>query len=134
SRRLQLDLAATSFTGASQPPVVVPCASAPPDRLLAAREVAEVVVAGDTDVSPALMVPALVALGYRRLLCEGGPTLLARTAADGVLDELRLTTSPKLVGGPSRRILDGAVPDPPQRLRPPQLLHDDADSLFPRYE
>ena len=102
--------------------------------MLAARKVAEVVVAGDTDVSPALMVPALVELGYRRLLCEGGPTLLARTAADGVLDELCLTTSPKLVGGPSRRILDGPVLDPPQGLRLTQLLQDDEDFLYARYE
>ena len=133
SQRLQLDLESAYFTGALQRPIVVTCTTAPPDRLLAARKVAEVVVAGDEHVSPALMVAALVDLGYRRLLCEGGPSLLARTAADGVLDELCLTISPKLVGGPSRRILDGPVLDPPHALRLTQLLQDDEDLLFARY-
>ncbi|HEY0871231.1 MAG TPA: dihydrofolate reductase family protein, partial [Acidothermaceae bacterium] len=73
-------------------------------------------------------------LGHRRLLCEGGPTLLAAVAADGVLDELCLTIAPMLVGGPSPRVLDGPVLTPPRRLRLTQLLQDDDDLLFARYE
>jgi riboflavin biosynthesis pyrimidine reductase len=44
--------------------------------------------------------------GHRRVLTEGGPTLLASFAADGVLDELFLTLSPVLAG---RRPGDGRL-------------------------
>jgi riboflavin biosynthesis pyrimidine reductase len=33
------------------------------------------------------------------LVCEGGPTVLGLVVADGLLDELLLSVSPKLVGG-----------------------------------
>jgi riboflavin biosynthesis pyrimidine reductase len=134
SQRLQLDFASKYFTDALQPPIVVTCEAAPADRALAAREVAEVVIAGDSVVSPTLMVDALVALGYRRLLCEGGPTLLAMVAADGVLDELCLTIAPMLVAGPSRRVLEGPLLDPAPKLALTQLLQDDDDLLYARYE
>ena len=134
SQRLQLDFESKYFTQASQRPIVVTCEAAPPDRLLAARNVAEVVVAGDTVVSAARMVEALVGLGHRRLLCEGGPTLLGTVAADGVLDELCLTIAPMLVGGPSRRVLDGPLLDPAPKMALAQLLQDDDDLLYARYE
>jgi riboflavin biosynthesis pyrimidine reductase len=134
SNGLHLDFASRYFTAASQRPIVVTCEDAPSDRLLAAELVADVIVAGTRGVSASAMVEALAARGYRRLLCEGGPTLLASTVADGVLDELCLTISPMLVGGPSRRIVDGPVFDPPPRLRLTQLLQDDDDLLYARYE
>jgi riboflavin biosynthesis pyrimidine reductase len=134
SQRLQLDFESRYFADATQPPIVITCAEAPADRLLAARNVASVIVAGESTVSPALMVDALVGLGHRRLLCEGGPTLLGLVAADGVLDELCLTIAPMLVGGPSRRVLDGPILEPARRMRLTQLLQDDDDLLFARYE
>jgi len=133
-KRLQLDFDSRYFTEPLRPPIVVTCAAAPADRLLAAQKVAEVVVAGDQRVAPALMVEALLRLGYRRLLCEGGPSLLGNLAAGGVLDELCLSISPLLVGGPSRRVLDGPVLDPPVPMRLAQLLIDDDDLLYARYE
>ena len=134
SQRLQLDFESKYFAEALEPPIVVTCEAAPADRLLAARKVAEVLVAGDGVVSPGRMVEALVGLGHRRLLCEGGPTLLAMVAADGVLDELCLTIAPILVAGPSRRILDGPVLDPAPKMALTQLLQDDDDLLYARYE
>jgi riboflavin biosynthesis pyrimidine reductase len=133
SQRLQLDFDSRYFTEASRPPIVVTCEAAPADRLLAAQKVAEVVVVGDHNVDPTLMVDALVAMGHRRLLCEGGPTLLGHLAAGGVLDELCLSISPLLVGGPSRRILDGPALDPPVPMVLTQLLIDDDDLLYARY-
>jgi len=133
SRSLQLDLASRYFTEATQRPIVVTCEAAPPDRLAAAQKVAHVVFAGDASVSAARMVDALFGLGHRRLLCEGGPTLLAQVAADGVLDELCLTLSPMLVGGSSRRIFDGELLDPALTLRLTQLLQDDEDFLYASY-
>ena len=49
-------------------------------------------------------LPVLVArlredYGVRSVLCEGGPTLNSHLLAAGVVDELFLTLSPKLVGG-----------------------------------
>jgi riboflavin biosynthesis pyrimidine reductase len=134
SQRLQLDFESKYFVEALEPPILVTCEAAPADRLLAARNVAEVVVVGDSAVSPALMVDALVAMGHRRLLCEGGPTLLAMVAAEGVLDELCLTIAPTLVAGPSRRILEGPLLDPPPKMTLTQLLQDDDDLLYARYE
>ena len=134
SKRLQLDFESKYFVQAAQQPIVVTCATAPEDRLLAARKVAEVVIAGDIAVSPALMVAALGGLGHRRLLCEGGPTLLGTVAADGVLDELCLTIAPMLVGGPSRRVLEAPPLDPAPKLALTQLLQDDDDLLYARYE
>ena len=134
SHRLNLDFDARYFSEATTPPILVTCEAAPPDRLLAAQKVADVVVAGGRGVVPNLMVKALRERGLRKLLCEGGPTLLSYIAADGSLDELCLTISPMLVGGPSRRILDGPPLDPPPRMRLTQLLQDDDDFLFARYE
>jgi riboflavin biosynthesis pyrimidine reductase len=134
SQRLHLDFDSRYFVEATHPPIVITCAAAPADRLVAAQKVASVVIAGESSVSPALMVEALVGLGHRRLLCEGGPTLLGLVAADGVLDELCLTIAPMLVGGESRRVLDGPVLSPARRMRLTQLLQDDDDLLFARYE
>lgn len=134
SNRLRLDFTARYFTNEKQRPIVVTCEAAPPDRLRAAKQVADVVLAGAKVVEPPLMVAALEERGHRRLLCEGGPTLLGDVAASGALDELCLTVSPMLAGAPSRRILDGPVIDPPARLRLTQLLIDDDELLYARYE
>lgn len=133
SRQLQLDFESRYFTEAAVPPIVVTCEAAPRDRLLAAQKVARVVIAGDESVSAARMVEALAGLGYHRLLCEGGPTLLAQVAADGVLDEVCLTLSPMLVGGPSARIFNGPLLEPACTLRLSQLLQDDDDFLYASY-
>ena len=140
SNRLQLDFSARYFrdsrdsTGAGGRPIVVTCEAAPPDRLRAAHQVADVVLAGAKVVEPPLMVAALAERGHHRLLCEGGPTLLGDVAASGALDELCLTISSKLVGGPSRRILDGPPLIPPSATRLAHLLVDDDDFLYARYE
>ncbi|MGH6985248.1 MAG: RibD family protein [Caulobacteraceae bacterium] len=50
-------------------------------------------------VSPAAAVNALHdEFGVRRLLTEGGPTLLSSFLAEGLLDELFLTLSPRIAG------------------------------------
>jgi riboflavin biosynthesis pyrimidine reductase len=90
----------------------------PADALARAAEVAEVVVAGECDVDLALALDALGGRGHRAVLAEGGPTLNAQLAGAGLLDELCLSLSPRLVGGAAKRILDGLpVPGPaPLRL------------------
>lgn len=61
---------------------------------------------GDGQPSAAAIVAAVRAEGHRRLLTEGGPTLVAGLAAEGLLDELFLTLSPVLAG---RRRGDGRL-------------------------
>jgi riboflavin-specific deaminase-like protein len=50
---------------------------------------------------PLLMARLRQEHGVRSILCEGGPTLNAHLFAAGLVDELFLTLSPKVVGGPS---------------------------------
>ena len=77
-------------------------------------------------------VDGLVAHGYQRLLCEGGPTLLHDLVACHRLDELCLTISSLLVGGDPLRILRGSTLTPPVRLQLRHLLTGEGD-LFCRY-
>jgi riboflavin biosynthesis pyrimidine reductase len=69
--------------------------------------------------------------GVRALLSEGGPRLHAEMQALGLVDELFLTTSPKLTGGAAPRILEGELPEvAPLELA--WLLEEDGE-LFARY-
>jgi riboflavin biosynthesis pyrimidine reductase len=86
-----------------------------------------VVVAGEDDVDIPRALDALAERGLRRVLCEGGPSLLGAVAAAGALDELCLTWSPRLVGGDAPRIVHGPPVDVP--LTPAHLLHADGTLL-----
>ena len=54
--------------------------------------------------------------GIRSVLCEGGPTLNFFLLAAGLVDELFLSLSPQLVGGPNALTIVGGreLPDPAQ--------------------
>jgi riboflavin-specific deaminase-like protein len=69
--------------------------------------------------------------GIRALLSEGGPRLHAQMQALGLVDELFLTTSPKLTGGAAPRILEGELPE----IEPLELawLLEENGELFARY-
>lgn len=130
SRGLDLDFGGGVFDGGRT--IVITGADAPEDRLAAARERADVLIAGETsaDIGPAL--DELARRGLGRVLCEGGPRLLAQVAAAGWLHELCLTLSPVIIAGGASRILNGPDLDVPQRMR---LIHaiPDGDYLFLRY-
>jgi riboflavin biosynthesis pyrimidine reductase len=134
SARLDLDFEAPLFTRAAVPTIVLTGSGAPPDRVAAARAAgAEVVVAGDgTGVDVRRLAPELAARGHTRLLCEGGPRLLGQLAAAGALDELCLTTAPRLALGTARRVLDGPELPAPQELELTDLLAE-SGFLFARY-
>ena len=71
--------------------------------------------------------------GVRSMLVEGGPTLLASVVTSGLLNELFLTVSPKLVGGTGEiGILEGAAPAAPLNLDLRSILTEDG-FLFLRY-
>lgn len=92
----------------------------------------DVVVAGPRRVEAATALDALADRGFRRILCEGGPSLLRLVAGGGLLDELCLTTSPELLGGPALRIIDGPSLPAPMRLELATLLEEDG-FLFARW-
>jgi riboflavin biosynthesis pyrimidine reductase len=69
--------------------------------------------------------------GVRAVLSEGGPRLHAELQALGLVDELFLTTSPKLAGGAAPRIVEGEVPEV-EPLELVWLLEEDGE-LFARY-
>ncbi|WUI02223.1 pyrimidine reductase family protein [Spirillospora sp. NBC_00431] len=132
SGSLDLDFDAPIFTAAGARTIVLTTSNADPARLRAARDRADVIVAGADSLDFAVAVEELAARGHRRLLCEGGPGVLAQVVAAGLLDELCLTLSPLLLGGTAARILNGPpVPVPPE-LTLAQTLQE-GEFLFLRY-
>ena len=71
-------------------------------------------------------------LAGRVVVSEGGPTLNGQLLAAGLVDEVFLTVSPRVLGGDSTRVAFGptALDDEPWELR--HVLHDDG-YLFLRY-
>ncbi len=89
--------------------LVVTSAGADLDAWRRAVGADRVLVAGEQDVDPDLAVAHLAARGLRRVLLEGGPSLLARVAGAGRLDEICLTLTPMLVAGQGPRIAVGGA-------------------------
>jgi riboflavin biosynthesis pyrimidine reductase len=85
--------------------IVLTTEAAAPDLVTAVSLRAEVIVAGQQVITAAAAIAALAGRGYRRILVEGGPGLLAQIIAGGMLDELCLTYSPVLAGGSAGRIV-----------------------------
>jgi riboflavin biosynthesis pyrimidine reductase len=140
TRRLDLDLGARLFGSSSGPPpaglartILLTTELAPARRTAAARQVAEVIVAGGDGVQASVALDALASSGYRRILVEGGPMLLAEFVADGLLDELCLTISPVLEGGHAPgRVTTSRGRTAPTGLRLASVLEDDG-FLLTRY-
>lgn len=86
-----------------------------------------VVVEGDDEVDLAAVVRSLGERGFRELLTEGGPRLLTDLLAAGLVDELCLTTTPRLLGDDLPRITNGPALD--VRLRAGVLLEEDGTLL-----
>jgi riboflavin-specific deaminase-like protein len=71
--------------------------------------------------------------GVRALLCEGGPHLHGQLWAGGLVDELFLTTAPKLSGGnDAPRIVEGLESPLAEELDLAWLLEHEGE-LFARY-
>ncbi len=72
----------------------------------------------------------LVERGFRRILCEGGPHLLRDLVDQGCVDEVCVTTVPRLIGGTHPRITDGPPVDVPLALH---TLVEDEGTLLARW-
>jgi riboflavin biosynthesis pyrimidine reductase len=123
------------FTSTEVAPLVLTCASAAETtrrRLAGIADVVDCSAADPGRVDEAAVLTALTERGLRRVLTEGGPTVLGSFIERGMLDELCLTVAPCLVGGRAPRIAAG----PGQLLTPMRCAHilaDDDGYLYTRY-
>jgi len=127
STALDLDLDLPLFTAAST--LLLTSEAAPEHRRRAAR--CEVVVLRGDHVDPVAAVAELAGRGLRRVLCEGGPRLLGSVIVAGALDELCVTVSPLVAGGPAPRVASSAAAAP-AAMRLASVLDQDG-TLFLRY-
>ena len=132
TRRLSLEPSDPVIAKAVAPTVIVTCANSDRQRRERLAAVTPVIVAGTDIVDLAAARVALAERGLRRLVCEGGPTLLGTALAAGIVDELCLTLSPMLTGPGAPRIVDGVLPIDPIRLELRHLLEEEG-YLFLRY-
>ncbi len=125
SRSGQLD-DASLFTGAN-PSLLVTSSAADVEGLCERLGGERVIVAGDDRVDLVAAVAALAHRGLRRVLLEGGPSLLGTALSAGCVDELCLTWSPVLVGGTHPRIAESQPGS--WRLRLAHLLEHEGTLL-----
>ncbi len=86
-----------------------------------------VLVLGESSPDLPRLREQLVVRGFRDLLCEGGPHLARDLLAAGVVDELCLTTVPRLIAAQHLRVTGGPPIDLGLRLH--ALLEDDGTLL-----
>lgn len=104
SRRLDLDRQARVFSNPDLRPMIITGADAPPERVEALSDRAEIVVAGEQGADPAAIRGLLHDRGHEVILGEGGPTLNGQLVTVDAVDEINLTLSPMMVAGGSSRV------------------------------
>lgn len=88
-------------------------------------------VDGDRAVPLARMLVALRERGLEKIVCEGGPRLVGQLLAANLVDEICLTTVPRIVGKP--QVLFGGASPGPHDLELIQLLADEEGALYARW-
>jgi riboflavin biosynthesis pyrimidine reductase len=124
TRSCHFDWQSPFFTDATARPIVFTVDDAVEGPGSRGAEVADIVTVGETEVDLRRVLTALGKRGMRHALVEGGPGLNAQLAHAGLLDELCLTLSPRVVAGEGPRVLAG--PELPEPLEPRliQLLEE----------
>ena len=89
---------------------VVTTADADPHAVAALRETVEVIAEGDGAVDWPAVLAEFSDRGWRRVLCEGGPSLHGELVTLDLVDELCLTIAPVLAAGDGPRIAHGHDP------------------------
>jgi riboflavin biosynthesis pyrimidine reductase len=106
----------------------------------ALADLADVVIAGDERVDPVLLLAALASRGLRRVLCEGGPTLLASFIEQDLVDDMCLSLAPcfagsqpvDAVGRPGQPLASAGALSHPTTLNLRHVLTNDG-MLYLRY-
>lgn len=106
TRRLQLDVASRLFDDGHRPTVIT-TTDADADARARLADRVELVEHGTGEVDLAAALEDLGHRGARVVLLEGGPRLNGAMAERDLIDEFCVTVAPKLVGGPSGRIVTG---------------------------
>ncbi len=132
SGSLDLDPGLPVFTDAPVTPMVVTIASAPVARRAALSGVADVLDAGTDTLDAVALVATLAARGLVNIHSEGGPGLLGTFQSAGLVDEMCLSLSPLLVGGPAGRVARAKTQGDPQEMRLAHVLEVES-MLFLRY-
>ncbi len=123
------------LTGSEVRPLVLTCAAAADDASARVGSAAEVLDCSGSDPGQVDLGTALHRLagrGLRRVLTEGGPSLLGAFIAAQLLDEMCLTTAPLLVGGSAVRVAAGAQAVLTS-MRRAHVLSDADGYLYTRY-
>lgn len=103
---LPLDLPLLAERSSDMPrPLILTSARTAEGASIRLRYLADLVACGDDDVDLRLAVQALVDRGFRRIACEGGPTLLGELARLDLIDEISLNITPTLLGAPEKEHL-----------------------------
>ena len=121
----------TMFADSAQRPILVTTARAAKDHALTTDKRREVVLAGEENVDFADLLAQFRARGMKRILCEGGPTLLDELTAADLIDELCVTIAPRLAGVQTVGLGGGALATPRTLHLNHVLAH--SDYLYLKY-
>lgn len=113
-------------------PLVITGSTPPPERVAALAGRAEWAHLPTPQPTAEGVLRAVGAAGARVVLVEGGPSFNGQVVDAGLVDELCLSISPHLVGGPTPRIVDQSTTTTALGLRLDRLLEHDG-ALFARY-
>ena len=117
--------------GGDGPPVVVLCPESAVERVRQSLPDADIVLVPGPRMLPADVLAALRDHGFEAVVCEGGPGLARQFVVSGLVDEVCLTTSPRLTG--VTLPLFGVEAFPEVAVTLGQLLVDDESSLYARW-
>lgn len=108
SRTLDLPLRSKFFQAKDTRRIVFTTKRASKARVKQFERVAEVIVLPGKELSPRLVMAALARRGLRRVLLEGGGEVHFAFAKAGLVQELYVTVTPRLIGGKNApSLLDG---------------------------
>ncbi|CAN5213203.1 pyrimidine reductase family protein [soil metagenome] len=125
------DLAGHRIGGSEGPPVIVLCPESAVDRVRETLPDAQFITVPGPSMLPADIVEALRDNCFPSIVCEGGPGLARQLVVAGLVDEVCLTTSPRLTG--VTLPLFGIESFPEVAVELAQLLVDDESALFARW-
>ncbi|MGL4305033.1 MAG: pyrimidine reductase family protein [Mycobacteriaceae bacterium] len=121
------------LTDTTVPPLIFTLRSADSDKKQALAEAgAELIECSGSTVTAREILATCAERGLSRILCEGGPRLFSHLVSEGAVNELCLTTAPRLLGGESLRILSDnlTIDTPAEQLH---LLTDAGGYVYSRW-